>query len=229
MGDFGITHPLPWAEVRLNPESKIDNSQSKIGNPKSKIRLIVGLGNPGTEYSGTRHNLGFDALDELARREKLTWSASPKHECQTAAWDVAPDQKVLLAKPQTYMNLSGRSVSSLCKYLKIAPQEMLVVCDDCEIPLGEIRIRAQGGPGGHNGLASLIEHLQTEDFPRVRLGIGPADPLVDLSDFVLGRFRPEERETIENLTSRAVSAMTTSLSFSLERAMNQFNRKQSNS
>jgi PTH1 family peptidyl-tRNA hydrolase len=135
---------------------------------------------------------------------------------------------VLLAKPETFMNRSGQSVRSICDYYKINPSEVLVVCDDCEIPLGEIRIRTAGGPGGHNGLASLVEHLQTEGFPRLRLGIGSPDPGRDLSDFVLSEFRPEERETIENLTNRAVSAMSTSLSFSLEKAMNEFNRKQSN-
>lgn len=192
------------------------------------IRLIVGLGNPGPKYAGTRHNLGFVALDQLARHEKLTWMLASKHECETASWEFQPGRKVLLAKPLTYMNLSGRSVRSLCDDGKFAPAELLVVCDDCEIPLGELRIRTQGGPGGHNGLASIIEQCQTEAFPRLRLGIGPADPAVDLSDFVLGRFRPEDKAPIENLTNRAVSAITTSLSFSLEKAMNEFNRKQLN-
>lgn len=192
------------------------------------IKLLVGLGNPGSRYDGTRHNLGFAVLDELARRAKLSWSPVPKHSCQTASWELSPGRKILLAKPQTFMNLSGQSVRSLCDYYKIAPSETLIVCDDCEIPLGEIRIRSQGGPGGHNGLASLVEHLQTEAFPRLRLGVGSPDAGWDLSDFVLSQFRPEERETIENLTNRAVSAMTTSLSFSLEKAMNEFNRKQSN-
>ena len=192
------------------------------------IRLIVGLGNPGPKYAGTRHNMGFVVLDELARREKLTWSPASKHECQTAPWECQPGRKVLLAKPQTYMNLSGRPVRSLCDHYKIDPADLLVVSDDCEIPLGELRIRTQGGPGGHNGLASIIEHCQTEVFPRLRLGIGPADPTMDLSDFVLGRFRPEDKAAIENLTNRAVSAIITSLSFSLEKVMNEFNRKQMN-
>jgi peptidyl-tRNA hydrolase, PTH1 family len=126
------------------------------------------------------------------------------------------------------MNLSGGPVRALCDFYKIAPEEMLVVCDDCEIPLGEIRIRPQGGPGGHNGLASVIEHCQSESFPRLRLGIGPAATQVDLSDFVLSKFHQEELAAIENLTNRAVSAITTSLSFSLEKAMNEFNRKQPN-
>ena len=192
------------------------------------IRLIVGLGNPGAQYAGTRHNLGFVALDELARREKLSWSPAPKHECETSSWEWRPGEKVLLAKPQTFMNLSGRSVRSLCDYYKISPAEILVLCDDCEIPLGEIRIRTQGGPGGHNGLTSIIDHLQTEAFARLRLGIGAPNAGADLSYFVLSQPRPEERPAIENLTNRAVSAMTTSLSFSLEKAMNEFNRKQSN-
>lgn len=192
------------------------------------IRLIVGLGNPGPKYAGTRHNMGFVVLDELARREKLTWSPVSKHECETALWECQPGRKVLLAKPQTSMNLSGRPVRSLCDNDKIDPADLLVVSDDCEIPLGELRIRTHGGPGGHNGLVSIIEHCQTEAFPRLRLGIGPADPTMDLSDFVLGRFRPEDKAAIENLTNRAVSAIITSLSFSLEKAMNEFNRKQTN-
>ena len=204
------------------------DAPSDIPGLKSLIRLVVGLGNPGSRYAGTRHNLGFVALDELARRQKLTWSPAPKHQSETASWEFQPGRKALIAKPQTYMNLSGQSVRSLCDYYKISPAEMLVVCDDCEIPLGELRIRPQGGPGGHNGLASIIEHCQTEAFPRLRLGIGPADPTMDLSDFVLGRFRPEDKVPIENLTNRAVSAITTSLSHSLERAMNEFNRKQLN-
>lgn len=197
-----------------------------VPSSTSSVRLIVGLGNPGTRYAGTRHNLGFMTLDALASLEKLSWSPSPKHECEIATLVSQPDRKVLLAKPQTFMNLSGKSVRSLCDFYKLTPAELLVVCDDCEIPLGDIRIRPNGGPGGHNGLSSIIEHLQSEAFPRLRLGIGPADPSLDLSDFVLREFRPEEKPKIENLTNRAVSAITTSLSFSIEKAMNEFNRKQ---
>ena len=192
----------------------------------SQIRLIVGLGNPGKKYAGTRHNLGFVVLDELARQEKLAWKNSERHECELISWDRA-GAAVLLAKPATYMNLSGRSVRSLADYFKITPAEVLAVCDDCDLPLGELRLRLQGSAGSHNGLQSVCDHLKTEDFPRLRLGIGPAGPTADLSDYVLSKFSVSEESQIENLTNRAVLAIKDGLAFSLEKAMNEFNRKQS--
>jgi PTH1 family peptidyl-tRNA hydrolase len=193
----------------------------------------VGLGNPGSAYSGTRHNLGFVALDELAREERLAWSHSRKHESEVASWNVtsraATATTVHLAKPLTFMNLSGKAVRSLADYYQLEPRSILVVCDDCSLPLGDLRLRRRGSPGGHNGLESVAEHLKSNDFPRIRLGIGPRPPGIDLSDHVLSRFRPEEKSAIDRLTSRAVLAIRATLFFSLEKAMNEFNRKQSDS
>lgn len=205
-------------------------SEAEAPTPESSlpaIRLVVGLGNPGAPYAGTRHNLGFQTLDRLAAAESLRWEKDRKHDCELAGWEIRPGHWVRLAKPLTFMNLSGRSVRSLAGFYKILPAEILAVCDDSNLPLGDLRVRLQGSSGGHNGLQSLADHLQTEQFPRLRLGIGPAPSGTALTDHVLKQFLPHEIEEIEHLTNRGVSAIKASLFFSVEKAMNQFNRRQS--
>ncbi|MCS7047869.1 MAG: aminoacyl-tRNA hydrolase [Verrucomicrobiae bacterium] len=187
------------------------------------VRLVLGLGNPGAEYVGTRHNVGFEVVDCLANR----WGCVFRPKARFAA-EVAEHGAVWLAKPQTYMNLSGRSVAALLGWWKLSPSEMLVVMDDADLPLGRIKVLASGGSGGHNGLRSIIEALGgTESFPRVRLGIGrqSAPGAGDLSEHVLGRFTDAERPVARAMIERAAAAVETVLTHGLARAMNEFNRK----
>lgn len=189
------------------------------------VRLVVGLGNPGSEYVGTRHNVGFAVLDCLAKR----WGCVFRPRLRFAA-EVAEHGVVWLAKPQTYMNLSGRSVAALLAWRKLSPPELLVVVDDADLPLGRIKVLASGGSGGHNGLRSIMESLGgTENFPRVRLGIGRQAPPGggDLSEYVLGRFAEAERPVADAMIERAATAVETVLEQGLVRAMNEFNRKAS--
>lgn len=187
------------------------------------VRLVVGLGNPGEQYVGTRHNVGFEVLDRLAER----WGCEFRARARFAAC-VATHRTVWLAKPQTYMNLSGRAVVPLLAWLKLSPSEMLVVVDDADLPLGRIKVLASGGSGGHNGLRSIMEALGgVEAFPRVRLGIGrqgsPGGS--ELSEHVLGRFSEAERPVAEAMIARGAAAVETVVTHGLARAMNEFNRR----
>ncbi len=168
------------------------------------IKLIVGLGNPGRKYAGTRHNLGFDTVELLAARWRLDWRAEPGFEAAVSGRPAG--DRPMLAQPQTFMNNSGRSVRALLSFYKIPPSEILVICDDFSIPLGTIRLRKSGSDGGHNGLASLIEHLSTAEFPRLRLGIGPVPPLMDPADFVLSKFGKEQAAEVNGMVMEAADA-----------------------
>jgi len=180
------------------------------------FRLIVGLGNPGREYAETRHNVGFLVLDRLANRARAAWS----HERRWQA-DVAKAGAAQLCKPFTYMNLSGQAVKSVASFYKIPPAETLIVLDDLALPLGKLRLRPSGSSGGHNGLKSLIEHLGTQDFARLRIGIGSASG--GTVEHVLGRFALDEREPLEQSLTRAVEAIDCAQSRGLAAAMNAFN------
>ena len=182
------------------------------------MKAIVGLGNPGTEYSGTRHNVGFDVVDELARR----WKATLTKWKSVADRAVVRDHDVVLVKPRTYMNDSGRAVSALMTFLKILPQDVLVVVDDVHLRLGKLRIRRSGSAGGHNGLKSIIQHVG-QDFPRLRIGVDRGHPDWDLSDRVLSRFPTGERPVVDVAVKRAADAAETFLSEGLQAAMNRFN------
>ena len=181
------------------------------------FRLLVGLGNPGRDYAGTRHNVGFMIADRLALkshaefRTEKSWKAA-----------VAKSGDLLLCKPLTYMNLSGESVRAVCDFYKIAPSEMLVVLDDTALPLGRLRLRPDGSAGGHNGLKSIIEHLGTPSFPRLRVGIGAAEP-GDAIGHVLGRFSPDEKPALEESLDRAEAAIAFAQERGIEAAMNAFN------
>lgn len=180
--------------------------------------MIVGLGNPGKEYSGTRHNVGFEVLDRLAAASGLNFKRERKWQaelCKTASG-------LLFLKPQTFMNLSGRAVASAARFFKIAPEEILVVYDDISLPLSQQRFRMNGGPGGHNGIKSLIADLGSQDFPRLKIGIGGAAG-TKLTGHVLGRFREEERETAEKALATAVDAVQFALAQGVSRAANKFN------
>jgi PTH1 family peptidyl-tRNA hydrolase len=181
------------------------------------FRLIVGLGNPGREYTHTRHNVGFMILDRLACAAGAEFHLERGWKAQ-----VARAGDVHLCKPQTYMNLSGEAVRAVGDFYKITPAETLVVVDDMALPLGKLRLRPNGSAGGHNGLKSLIEVLGTQDFPRLRIGIGAAQPGGAIGH-VLGRFAPEERDACEESLARSLEAITMAQCLGLPAAMNAYN------
>ena len=166
------------------------------------IRLIVGLGNPGREYESTRHNAGFWWVDQLARLQKLSFKSEAKFHGLTARGQLH-GHEMLLLKPQTFMNVSGRSVGALAQFYKIEPAEILVVHDELDLPPGVARLKIGGGHGGHNGMKDIIAHLGTKDFWRLRIGIGHPGERGEVSDYVLKDPRREEREMIEEVMQKA--------------------------
>src|SRR3954463_15259050 len=169
------------------------------------MRVVVGLGNPGKQYHGTRHNVGFAVIDGLAAAPSAGRFQS-RFQAQVAEL-MEGDEKVLLVKPETFMNLSGRAVHQILDFYKVELTDLLVVCDDVNLPLGQLRIRAKGSHGGHNGLRDIQNHLGTQEYSRLRVGVGAGEE--DLVDHVLGRFRPSERPVIEDALSLAVQAVST--------------------
>lgn len=189
--------------------------------PAASSFLVLGLGNPGPEYAMTRHNLGFMVVDELAARHNLP--VQERTRLALVGQGRIRDRQVVMAKPRTYMNLSGQAAQSLAARFEIPPRHLLALVDDFTIPLGRVRLRKDGGSGGHNGLTSLLECLGTRDFPRLRLGIGPLPPGTDQVDFVLGLFDPDQEEARRALIQRGADAVECFLELGLEAAMNQFN------
>ncbi len=182
------------------------------------MKAIVGLGNPGREYAGTRHNIGFDVVDEVARR----WNVQLKPWRSVADVVVVSLRGAVLVEPQTFMNLSGDAVSRLSAFHKLTPQDVLVVVDEVQLPVGRFRARRSGSAGGHNGLKSVIQHLGTE-FPRLRIGIGRGDPTLDLADHVLSRFARDERDSVADAVSRAADAVELFVENGLDAVMSRFN------
>jgi PTH1 family peptidyl-tRNA hydrolase len=182
------------------------------------VKLIAGLGNPGAKYRGTRHNVGFEVLDTLARRASIEFESAPA-EAVMARWRV---RDTLLVKPLTFMNLSGQAVGELLRYFKIDVGDVLVVVDEVQLPLGKLRARALGSAGGHNGLKSVIAHLG-EDFARLRLGVGRGDRERDLADHVLSRFDADETAEVERMIARAADASETFITSGIAAVMNQYN------
>jgi PTH1 family peptidyl-tRNA hydrolase len=182
------------------------------------IRLIVGLGNPGAEYERTRHNIGFNVVDFLAQEWGLTWQHSKSWH---ALW--AKGEHAILVKPTSYMNRSGEPLAAVANFYKIEPAQILVVLDDLALELGRLRIRLEGGTGGHNGLESIIMHFGTEAIPRLRVGIGAA-PNAGAVDYVLGRFFEEERPLVEKAIARAAEAVKCAIDKGALSAMNLFNK-----
>lgn len=170
------------------------------------MKLIVGLGNPGREYRETRHNVGFLVADELARRHQLSFSMAPSQVPDAFVAKKYGAEPLLLAKPLTFMNRSGDAVAALARYYDVAPADLLVVVDEVALPFGRLRARARGSAGGHNGLKSIIERLGTQEFPRLRLGVGRGDARRDLADHVLSKFDPAERAGLETFIARAADA-----------------------
>jgi PTH1 family peptidyl-tRNA hydrolase len=185
---------------------------------EKSIRLVAGLGNPGADYAHTRHNIGFMVVDLLAHEAALAWEKSSKWDAATAKLGSA-----LLVKPASYMNRSGFPLQAIAQFFKIEPQEILVVLDDFSLPLGRLRIRQSGGPGGHNGLESIIVQFGTEEIPRLRIGIGEA-PADGASDYVLGNFFEEEKGLARSTIDRAAEAVKCAVDKGVVSAMNTFNK-----
>jgi peptidyl-tRNA hydrolase, PTH1 family len=183
------------------------------------VKLVVGLGNPGPQYRDTRHNVGFWVIDEVARR----WQVSDNWRERDEALFVRKPPIAILAKPLTFMNLSGFAVSRLRQFFQIELADLLVVVDEAALPLGRLRARPRGSAGGHNGLKSLIEQLGTDEFARLRVGVGRGDARRNLADHVLSKFDPDERDTIRAAVLRAADATETFVSEDIGRVMNTFN------
>ena len=186
--------------------------------------IIAGLGNPTLQYRGTRHNVGFDVIDTLA--DKYNIAVETRKSRALIGKGIIAGQKVLLVKPQTYMNLSGESIGELVSYYKVdEEQELLVIYDDVSLDVGQLRIRRKGSAGGHNGFKDIIRHLGTDVFPRIKIGVGEKPKGYDLADYVLGHFSREEREMMEEGYQKAAEAVEMILAGELDEAMNVFNRK----
>ena len=183
------------------------------------MKAIFGLGNPGNEYTRTRHNVGFEVIDELAKRWRVDLKSSSRRRARLAA---VKDRDVLLAQPQTFMNASGSAVAGIMAFYKIRPEDVLVVVDEVQLPLGKLRLRRSGSAGGHNGLKSVIEVVGS-DFPRLRIGVGRGNQEWDLSDHVLARFPAEEWPIVERAVSRAADAVEMFVSEGVLAAMNRYN------
>ena len=183
--------------------------------------LVVGLGNPGARYESTRHNMGFLALDRLAEREKLRFNKL-RFKAWTAEWKLGED-KVLVMKPQTYMNLSGESVGAAARFYKIPADHILVVSDDIALPVGKLRLRAAGSAGGHNGLKNIIRHLGSDRFPRIKVGVGmPQNAEYDIADWVTGMPMGEEQKILLDALDRAAQAIPAVITLGMDKAMNRF-------
>jgi PTH1 family peptidyl-tRNA hydrolase len=184
------------------------------------VKAIVGLGNPGSQYKGTRHNVGFDVIDEIARRQSVGFESAPA-EALIAKWR-RPEEAVLLVKPLTFMNLSGQAIGELTRYFKIELGDLIVIVDEVHLPLGKLRARKRGSAGGHNGLKSVIAQLGDE-FSRLRMGVGRGADQRNLADHVLSRFEKDEAAEVERMTARAADAAEMFITSGIEAVMNAFN------
>ena len=186
--------------------------------------IIVGLGNPGKDYTNTRHNIGFDVIDALADLAGI--SVIEKKHKATIGKGILDGQKVILAKPQTYMNLSGESVREIIDYYTVdEEQELIVISDDNSLDVGNIRVRKKGSAGGHNGLKNIIAHLGHDTFMRVKMGVGEKPKGYDLADYVLGHFTADERKVMNDAAKTATEAIRMMMAGDVDKAMNQYNKK----
>jgi PTH1 family peptidyl-tRNA hydrolase len=200
-----------------------DDTVFENGASPAPLVLIVGLGNPGSEYASHRHNVGFQIMDALAESHGLSFARHKAAKARVAEGKIG-DRPVLLAKPQTFMNLSGKTVLRLSRERDIPPECILVVCDDLDLPLGRLRIRPDGGSGGHKGLRSIIELLDSQDFARLRVGIDRPTGSLDPAEYVLQPFTEEERAIAATALGRATQAIETWLADGIVAAMDHFNR-----
>ena len=189
--------------------------------PRASPLLIIGLGNPGRSYRGNRHNVGFRILDALAEGLQVRFTRAQANALVTDAR--LDGVRLILAKPQTFMNHAGRSVSSLARFFRLPPERILAVHDDLDLPLGALRLRPGGGSGGHRGLGSIAEHLGLAEFPRLRFGIGRPPGIMDPAEFVLRDFDPQEEDIVDAGVERAVACIRTFALSGIQAAMTQFN------
>lgn len=193
------------------------------------MKLIVGLGNPGQRYRGTRHNLGFDVLDRLAERWQVS-SIRDRFHGRVADVRLPDTEPTLLLWPETYMNRSGLAVAEAVRWYGLDPRtDLLVTCDDLNLPLGSIRLRPKGSDGGQRGLRDVIQHLGTDQFARLRLGIGPRPASISATDFVLGRFLPDEQPAVQDMVERAADCVECWLRHGIQTAMARYNATPSRS
>lgn len=190
----------------------------------SSVRVIAGLGNPGSRYDGTRHNIGFVAVDRLAATRSAPWRPESRFCAHTASIEIA-GHPVLLVKPQTWMNASGKAIGNLCRFYKWLPASVLVVVDEFQLALGSTKLSLRGSAGGHNGLADIIQRMGPE-FPRFRIGIAPAEPTRQaMTDYVLGKFTPEETQTLTTCWERILSELELTVQKGPSLAMNTINQR----
>lgn len=185
--------------------------------------IIVGLGNPTKEYEKTRHNVGFEVIDRLA--DMLNADVSEKKHRAYCGKAVVNGQKVLLVKPQTFMNISGESVRSAVDFYKVEPEHIIVIYDDVSLETGQLRIRGKGSAGGHNGIKSIISHLGTQEFPRIKVGVGEKPKQMDLADYVLGHFSKGEKDIMEDAFGEAAKAACGMITEGIDAAMNKYNHR----
>jgi len=193
-----------------------------LGSRMENVFLIVGLGNPGADYAKTRHNAGFLLAGKLAEKWKAGWANERKFQARVARAERG-GKTVLLAEPQTFMNLSGESVGALVKFYQLPLEKILVVVDDADLPLGEIRLRPGGGSGGHHGLESVTQHLGSRAYARLRIGIGRMNEVRQITGHVLGKFSAGEKARLEKVLERAAGQLECWLDAGLQKAMSQFN------
>lgn len=187
------------------------------------MHIIIGLGNPTTKYQATRHNIGWDAVTRIADDFKM--SLDTKGHKALCGKGYIEGEKIILAQPLTYMNLSGESVRELVDYYKVSPEDIIVIYDDISLEVGQLRIRKKGSAGGHNGIKSIISHLGTDEFPRIKIGVGDKPKDWDLADYVLSRFSGEEQVAIRDALKDASDACKLMITTGIEDAMNQYNKK----
>jgi len=188
------------------------------------LYLIAGLGNPGRQYARTRHNAGFMVLNRLAETWQANWATEKKFRARLARLE-RDECRLILCQPETFMNASGEAVGPIAAYYQVPPEQMLVVLDDADLALGEIRLRARGSSGGHHGLESIEQHLATQEYPRLRIGIGREDGAREITDYVLAQFGAAEAELLEKVLTRACEQIECWLSKGILQAMNEFNGK----
>lgn len=193
------------------------------GSGEARVKLIVGLGNPGSRYEGTRHNIGFEVVQRLAERHRIPLRR--REFSSLVGTGRIEGQDVLLALPMTYMNLSGEAVCAIARKYRLAPADIIVIVDDAALPPGKLRLRLKGSAGGHNGLVSIEDHLGTQEYARIRIGVGPA-PTPDLASHVLSPFAPSERPVMDAAVDLAADAVELALREGFERAMNRYNSVQ---
>ncbi|MGH2413718.1 MAG: aminoacyl-tRNA hydrolase [Microcystaceae cyanobacterium] len=188
-------------------------------------QLIVGLGNPEPKYDKTRHNIGFEAVDALAQSWQLAWQQNRRFQGLFAEGRGPNGNKIGLLKPLTYMNRSGQSIRSVLDWYKLSPESLLVIYDEMDLPLGRLRLRLSGSPGGHNGMKSIISHLGSQNFPRLRIGIGRSSQNKETISYVLGKFSSHEMPVVSEVLQFAVAAVEMSLKEGVEKAMSLYNSR----